>query len=359
MKSLYRDIKTRDLFRSPITPLNLVEKTSFLRGFVDWLDTWEVNCGTHGLSKETFMCAKHTSASLAALSEFLIIEKEFSYFLLGKAQSDKIERRFGKCRQMSGGNIYASVRQFYEADRTIRIKNLAQLNLSMKEIKELFSSSKEDNNSECEERAHKIFQTIQAEGCVDFLVDVPKSDANTIFYAAGYFARRMSDRQNCLGCKAVLVMGDARAQVISDRPEMYLLSEINRGGLTIPSELIFCVCLLAWKFYSAIIEHHELGKVLMSSNLNSRNIFQKAFEKFLESNHETQNLLTAPFCPNGHNFKQSVILLSCSVFNLFAKNFVTMTNSKIHASKKKRSTETNPRDPRNYKVTKLQSDSKF
>ena len=68
------------------------------------------------------MCSKHTSAALASLGEFLITEKGFDYFLTGKAQSDKIENQFGKARQMSGGNLYSSVRQFLESDRILKIK---------------------------------------------------------------------------------------------------------------------------------------------------------------------------------------------------------------------------------------------
>ena len=91
------------------------------------------------LSRETFMCSKHTSAALASLSEYLIKERGFDYFLTGKAQSDKIENRFGKSRQMSGGNLYASVRQFLESDRILKIKNLASLSKTMSEIKDIFS----------------------------------------------------------------------------------------------------------------------------------------------------------------------------------------------------------------------------
>jgi hypothetical protein len=101
------------------------------------------------LRRPSFTYAKHSSAAIAALSEYLILEKGFTYVLTAKAQSDKIEKQFGICRQMNGGNLYASVRQFLEAHRTIWVKNLASLNLTMSEIKDIFCDSKTDNRAEC------------------------------------------------------------------------------------------------------------------------------------------------------------------------------------------------------------------
>ena len=66
-------------------------------------------------------------------------EGEFEFVLLGKIQSDKIEGRFGKYRQMVGGNLYASVRQFVEADRTIKMLNLSKMNFAICDVKEMFA----------------------------------------------------------------------------------------------------------------------------------------------------------------------------------------------------------------------------
>ena len=118
VKSKFLSHRKRDDLRAPITSQNLLEKTSFFRGFVDWLQAWGESTQTSrtGLTKETFQASKQTSEGLAGLSEFLILERKMNYFLTGKCQSDKIEGRFGQMRQMSGGNLYASVRQFLESD---------------------------------------------------------------------------------------------------------------------------------------------------------------------------------------------------------------------------------------------------
>ena len=56
VKSKFLAKRKRDPFREPVAKENLVSKTSFLRGFVDWLELWErvSENSIHGLSKETF-----------------------------------------------------------------------------------------------------------------------------------------------------------------------------------------------------------------------------------------------------------------------------------------------------------------
>jgi hypothetical protein len=94
-----------------------------------------------GLSWETFSAAKHSSACLADQTEHLLEQEKFQYVLLEKLQSNPLEGRFGTNRQMSGCNMYASVKQIVESDRCLRIKNLEKLNLSLSEIKIYISES--------------------------------------------------------------------------------------------------------------------------------------------------------------------------------------------------------------------------
>ena len=198
VKSKYHGCRKRDPDREPITKENLIIKTSYFRGFVDWLCSWDKTVGEskRKLCKETLMCSKHTSAALAELSEYLINEKDFEYFLTGKAQSDKIEKRFGKARQMTGGDLYASVRQFLETDRTLRVKNLAKLNKTMAEIKNIFSEANQDWIEKIEETAEKIVETLFDDNIVEVSPIVPAAEANVLlFYVAGSFARSLFENK--------------------------------------------------------------------------------------------------------------------------------------------------------------------
>ena len=278
-----------------MTSKNLTEKTSFLRAFVDWLAEWEhlklKNC-SGGLSKETFEAARHTSACLAELCEYLIEKRGFKYFAPGKSQSDPLEGKFGQYRQMTGGNMYASVRQFVESERTLRVKNLSKLQLSVAQVKEIFSSSKESKSQLNDKISSDIFSILEAEKKITRHFAMPDSDRNSIFYIAGCFAYQLSKHLSCIDCKLIFVDNQARVSILdeSDGPinsDSEFLQLVNRGGLSIPTESVFDICSVAWMLYTRIMESDCLCKMLHSPNQSSRTIFSDVVLKFLESSDET------------------------------------------------------------------------
>ena len=143
----------------------MIERTCDLHGFVDWLQEWK-ETSHEGLTVDTWNALQQTTEGLASLSEYLINHKHQQYVLLGKFQSDWIEGRFGKLRQMNGGNLFASVRQFLESERTLKIKNLAMMDLKLSEIKDLFSESEEQHSSEIENSVKKILSGLKIERTV-------------------------------------------------------------------------------------------------------------------------------------------------------------------------------------------------
>jgi hypothetical protein len=369
VKGKFHHLRKRDKSREPVSKENLVEKTSFLRGFVDWLKLWEDSTrGTKkGLSRETFQCSQHSSAALAALMEFLIREKKFDYFLTSKAQSDKIEKRFGKSRQMSGGNLYASVRQFLESDRTLRIKNLAKLNLSMADVKEIFSECSQIQREKEEQIAIQIFQSMDSENTIALSPPVPEAEINILFNVSGGFANQLCRQTKCLSCKERLAPSDFLDSfvVINEADENCSSStenqrvsdyfdQVNRGGLTMPSELSFLTCIQAFSFYNNIIKDLQLKSLLHSQNVSSKKIFQKSFVKYLDSCDQTRNIFLLHRCDQSHIFQDHVILLAGKIFNLFSKNYASFVNSEIH-SKRGRKSDDCKRDPLKMKVAKVQS----
>ena len=363
VKSKYHGCGKRDPDREPITKENLINKTSYFRGFVDWLCSWDKSVvdSKRKLSKETLMCSQHTSAALAELSEHLINEKDFEYFLTGKAQSDKIEKRFGKARQMTGGDLYASVRQFLETDRTLRVKNLAKLKKTMAEIKNIFSEANQDSIEKIEETAQKIVDSIFDDNIVEVYPIIPAAEGNVLFYVAGSFARSLCSKTNCLSCKEKLVPLNCESHDnhvrVTDESESVTdyFEQVNRGGLVIPSEIAFLTCVQAWKFYNLVEQNPNLNSCLHSANLPSRAVFQTAFVKYLKGSEETKNKFLIEACENGHSFEQFTISLTSKMFNLFSKNFASVLNSEIH-SRKGRKSEDSKRDPLLLKVAKLQSE---
>ena len=73
-----------------------------------------------GFTEHTSRALHQTCEAITQMSKYLLENCGFNYVLLGKIQSDMIERRFSRIRQLSGANYYISMRQLQESDRKIR-----------------------------------------------------------------------------------------------------------------------------------------------------------------------------------------------------------------------------------------------
>ena len=352
-KSTFSAIKTLDQDRQAITAENLTQKTSFLRAFVDWLVEWEKSEPNCGLTKETFQAARHTSECVASISEFLLIEKQFRYILPIKFQNDKIEGKFGKIRQMCGGNMFASVRQFLESERTIRMMNLTKVDLSLTEINDIFSSSKMEVQTKVEEMSEKIcLSLLSGTDEAPLLPEVPLTDRDALLYVSGCFARNLVRLTTCENCKSLLLRSS-----LPETPdgEQSYLSQVNRGRLSIPSELVLLSCCHAWSLYSTIIRDCDLQKLLHSPQTSSRKVFVNTFLKYLEKSEQTRLFFSEQICQNGHPFLEFLTRLAANCFNIFTKNFISEINSEIHEKKKSLKSE-EKRESSLLKVKKLQSE---
>ena len=59
----------------------------------------------------------HTSATFVHLVKYALTKLNAKYILLGKIQTDNLEKRFGEYRQLCSGNYHVSVQQVLEAKR--------------------------------------------------------------------------------------------------------------------------------------------------------------------------------------------------------------------------------------------------
>jgi hypothetical protein len=239
--------------------------------------------------------------------------------------------------------------------------------LSMAEVKEIFSDCSQFHDEQEEQISEKIFQALKQENTIELSPPVPDAEVNILFYVSGGFSMHLRRQTKCLSCKERLAptsTGDSFCAVNesdeNENMEIQRVSEyfdqVNRGGLTIPSELSFLACLQAWKFYCDIIADLHLKTLLHSANISSRKVFQKSFLKYLNSCEQTRNIFLLHQCDQSHIFQDHVISLAGKIFNLFSKNFASVVNSEIH-SKRGRKSDDNKRDPLKMKVAKVQSES--
>ena len=107
-----------------------------------------------------------TVDAISELCNYLLDDDDngVEYLLLGFLQQDFLEGRFGWYRQLSGGNYFCAVVQFLQAEKTIRLRNLVNLGMNMKEINALFTPAREKASLMTKARG-RVFSKILHESC--------------------------------------------------------------------------------------------------------------------------------------------------------------------------------------------------
>lgn len=130
------DSVARQLNNTDMIAIRLDEELSkknldFLEQFGQWMKDWyESNINMkHKLSKDTLMATYYTCRGLVAATRYLltIYTGTLKYLLLGKINSDRIERHFGHLRSLAGTNYWCSVREMYQSETVIKAKSLVWL----------------------------------------------------------------------------------------------------------------------------------------------------------------------------------------------------------------------------------------
>ena len=110
-----------------------------------------------GLTKETFLALRQTCRGITGLAKYLINYCDFKYVLLGKIQSDTIEGRFGRIRQLSGAKYYISMRQLLESDRKLRTLSLVKYSrIFISHIDQVAKSTKNVENELLQKQNHSM-----------------------------------------------------------------------------------------------------------------------------------------------------------------------------------------------------------
>ena len=356
VKTPFAGLRKRDYTRQPITSME-DEKLQFLLTFSDWLEEWEKS-KKKGLSRETFLATQHSSKALALMAQHVIEKHKFKYVLLGQVQSDRLERRFGRYRQLCGANYFLGVRQILEAEKTIRIKSLVKFSkLSLIEIKDCLGN--ENRDQEDKKNAERLLSALPIE---EFNWQLPenKADQNMLFYVAGFHARSIRKVCKCSKCTN-LIMESPEQPLLTfeeealtneeDSKKKEFLMQVNRGGLVTPTDVTYMSCMYIYSFFDSIMKAEDPKGILTASD-NPRAVFLKALEQIMKMSHETNSFLNLA-CEDGHEFLPLFMKISASLFNLMMKNFVSEVNSNIKSKSVKRKRES--KTPSSRKISKLQS----
>ena len=306
-------------------------KLSYLRQCADFLDRWE-EARTPGLTKETFLALRQTCRALADCATYMLEELGFSFVLLGKLQSDPIESRFGWFRQLSGANYFISVKQVLDSERKIKAVSLLKYSkFSLADIDEAVQQQEMPVDSPNETCDCEDSTADYVADCLTLNHSPTASDANVIYYVAGYMARSIVRQNKCDDCLEITT--DKHLEPLNfdesfDYRSCEFFEEINRGGLARPSEFAFSMSVHCWQVYEEIKLSPDLKNRLMKTT-SQRSLFCKVVDRSIYSAGSTIAFCSPTMCTKGHDLKR---LFAFKFFNCVAKNLVRDMTNKADAS---------------------------
>jgi hypothetical protein len=249
VKQCFKGVHKRDTLSLPISDCS-DERLQFLECFADWLQEWgssDDGC----LTRQTFRALHHTCLALAQLVKYALTTLSVEYVLLGKLQTDNLERRFGEYRQLSGGNYNVSVQQVLESEKKLRVSSFLALNsstlghIAITDIRDALSMSNSDESNDGEEEKVDDF--------MDVPLDVKHSnfpcDENALTYVTGFVLHKFLQRHACLTCAPKFVQN--KSLELSDDSQTFCsyISSLDRGALKYPTLLSVR---FAYKVYSVV-----------------------------------------------------------------------------------------------------------
>lgn len=132
VKRAHKGVRLRDDLCLPFREIDDC-RIQFLKNFVDWLKMWhrlQEKEKSGCLTKQTFRALTHTTTTMCKLFFYAKAVLSFDYILLGKVQTDNLERRLGLYRQLCGANYHVSVAQVLEAEKKLRVSSLLSIRSS-------------------------------------------------------------------------------------------------------------------------------------------------------------------------------------------------------------------------------------
>ena len=223
-------------------------KTEFYRALADWIDDWS-KCPYFTLTEQTSKAFSFTLRSQAMLIDELLDEDGYDFILTTRLQSDALERRFSRYRQMSGGRFLVSLREVMNSERILACRSL---------IKEDINFWEENISAKVEIDAEKVEEALESRRneIMECTLNDPSSEVATSI--SGYVAKKLKKKSKCTQCKGSLSVPR------TDLAEDAYLSLLSRGGLLVPSKALseyVCHCF-------AIIDHLEQDIISLGGSQN-------------------------------------------------------------------------------------------
>lgn len=306
------------------------ERFDFLEKFCNWLVKWmELGVQNRGgsLSTDTGKALIHSTRTIIAMTKFSLQHLKVDYFLPGKLQTDKLEKRFSVYRQLSGSNYSVSVREIMDSERKIRAKSFlgirsaryGKISLNIENLQNVCDETINDYISE-----KKKYTAFRNE-----IVSVVKEsnsdtdiDASALLYVCGYISFKTASRINCFFCTGLIV-----GENCNDK----YFQEINRGGLTIPSDYVVSIGEHVFRIMQTFVSEKYEHRFLLECDEHHSLLFSTVQEILNED--VTLKLLMDHFCECGTRFSAIITKIVQTFCNILLSNYKKRRNDKISSTK--------------------------
>ncbi len=248
--------------------------------------------------------------------------------MTGKLQSDPLEARFGCYRQLNGANFFISLRQVLDSEKKIRVLNmLKDLKAAVDNgiITSISSHLPSTTESKSDIPDHEyLWLTTELRSDIDSVDDIPVKERNVIYYVSGYIGRSLSRANHCDSCKSMLlssrdVSNEDFSNIVGENET--LLSMVDRGGLSAPSEVNFSICVISYSLFQQLVSDNELFKKFLGCHRHE-SVFISSVAHLLK-HHETFHSFLDISCNKNHKlFKR----INAKLFHCYMKNIIRQSN---------------------------------
>ena len=240
-------VRRNDPLKLPISNSS-DERLDSLVSYAEFFKCWR-ECKRAGMSQETSYAVENLCRNLRLLVIHLLEDRKFHFVLTGQITSDPIESRFGRYRQMAGGNYFISVKQLFDSERKIKLSSLLRhTGISVNALSEVELEPEPEGDS-------GIFFIDVA----DDDIPIDDNELQVIFYVSGYCAHSVTKRINCDECKTFFTTPDVMPCV--DQPNDFF-NFINRGRLKSPTAQLFTLLCHAYSLFSHLRSSHQFNDFL-------------------------------------------------------------------------------------------------
>ena len=172
-----------------------------------------------------------------------LLDKGFSYVLLGQMQSDRLESEFGIYRSAAGGNYHISLDQLLNGLRLQRLKLFKRLN---------FEASNVHKKDTCCTEPFTEKELSCLDECFESVSNLTDVERGTVTYIAGYVTHKEFE-------PITKMPADMDKNYIED---CEFLNLVSRGKLSLPLECVYELSLFCYSYYKLVENKNCANKKL-------------------------------------------------------------------------------------------------